>query len=102
MSKLIRDKIPEIIITNNKNPNIKTITNDDEFFSFLKQKLVEEVNEFLKATDDNNAQEEIADIFEVIDEICDFKQYIKKNIEVCKDNKRNARGGFKKRIILLD
>ena len=102
MPKLIRDRIPEIIIANNKTLNIKVITDDTEFFSFLKKKLTEEVNEFLEATDDNNAQEEIADIFEVIEEICDFKQYKKDIIENYKLNKKNERGGFKKRIVLLD
>jgi predicted house-cleaning noncanonical NTP pyrophosphatase (MazG superfamily) len=102
MVKLIRDNIPEIIATNDRSPNIKTITDDDEFFSFLKQKLVEEVNEFLEAADSDHAQEEIADIFEVIDEICDCKQYKKDTIEACKLHKKNKKGGFKKRLVLLD
>lgn len=102
MEKLVRDKIPQIIADNNQIRKTRKANSDEEFWKFLKEKLLEEVDEFLEATNDKDAQEEMADIFEVIDAICGFKGYSKENIERCKANKKDTRGGFKKRIILSD
>jgi predicted house-cleaning noncanonical NTP pyrophosphatase (MazG superfamily) len=62
----------------------------------LKQKLKEEVEEFLKTPN----KEELADILEVIYAICDFKKIEKKELEKLRKKKIKERGGFKKRIIL--
>ena len=45
-NKLIRDKIPEIIENDGKEPITKTITDENEFLQLLIEKLLEEVNEF--------------------------------------------------------
>ena len=60
-NKLVRDKIPEIINNDNRKAIIR-ILNNEEYFNELKQKLQEEVKEYLE---DNNI-EELADIVEVI------------------------------------
>ena len=94
-NKLVRDKIPEII----KNKGIVPITHiasDDEYWKKLKEKLQKEVDEFMK---DDNA-EELADILEVIDAICDFKKIDKKELELLRKKKVKERGGFKEKIIL--
>ena len=57
MSKLVRDKIPEIIKRNGEIPNIR-VANDQEYWQKLKEKLQEEVDEFLK----DNSEEELIDI----------------------------------------
>lgn len=103
MSKLVRDKIPEIMIVKNKNPKIKIITNDLEYFSFLTKKLLEEVDEFIEASNKSEkhfAEEEMADVLEVIEAICKFKNYDDLAIQKYKLNKKYERGGFEKRIIL--
>ena len=103
MSKLVRDKIPELMIAKNQNPKIQIIKNDSEYLSALHKKLLEEINEFIEASVKNNneyAMQEMADILEVIEAICKFKQYDYKTIQDYKSKKKHERGGFEKRILL--
>jgi len=94
-NKLVRDNIPEIIKKENKIP-VTHIANDEEFWEKLKEKLQEEVSEFLK----NSTEEELADILEVINNICYFKNINKSKLERIRRKKAKERGEFKKRIIL--
>lgn len=94
-NKLVRDKIPEYIRKKGGNP-ITHIADDAEYWQKLKDKLLEEVEEFKK----DESLEEFADLLEVIDTIADYKRF---NIdEVNKDRKKKAeeKGKFKDRIIL--
>ena len=94
-NKLVRDKIPEIIKNNGEIP-ITHIASDNEYFRKLKDKLQEEVDEFLK---DSN-KEELVDILEVIYSLSDFYKIDKTELErLCKD-KAEKRGRFKDKIIL--
>jgi len=70
--------------------------NNDEYFEKLKEKLQEEVNEFLEKEN----IEEIADILEVINAICDFKKIDEIKLENLKKDKAEKRGKFKDKIIL--
>ncbi len=94
-NKLVRDKIPEIIKKKGTIP-ITHISSDAEYYKKLKEKLQEEINEFIK--DENN--EELADILEVIYAICDYKKINKKELEQLRKKKAKERGGFKNKIIL--
>lgn len=94
-NKLVRDKIPEII-EQNKKSHITHIANDEEYWEKLKEKLKEEVDEFLKSS----TEEELSDILEVIYAICDFKGISKHVLELLRQRKSKKKGGFKKRIIL--
>ena len=69
---------------------------EEEYWQKLKEKLQEEVDEFLK---DGNP-EEIADILEVIDAICNYQKINKQELRAIKDKKAEERGRFEKRIIL--
>ncbi len=95
--KLVRDKIPEIIQNSNKNPKTH-IANGEEYWQELKNKLTEEVEEFLE--DDN--LEELADIQEVLNAIFEYKKISKDEIEQIRLKKEKERGGFKQKIILED
>jgi predicted house-cleaning noncanonical NTP pyrophosphatase (MazG superfamily) len=95
-NKLVRDKVPEVIKKNNQNPIIH-LANDKEYWDKLKEKLVEEVNEFLR---DCDKEGEIVDILEVIDAICKFKEFDKNKIENLKKEKAKEKGLFDKKIIL--
>ena len=64
-NKLVRDKIPEIIQATGKKVNYR-ILNDEEYKQALKDKLLEEVNEFLAAQTKQEMREEFADIKEVM------------------------------------
>jgi len=94
-NKLVRDKIPEYICKKGGNP-ITHIASDAEYWQKLKEKLVEEMEEFKK--DEN--MEEIADLLEVIDAIADYKKFDRKEVESIKEKKATERGKFKDRIIL--
>lgn len=94
-SKLVRDKIPEIIKQNGKVP-VTHIAADEEYWQKLKEKLSEEVNEFLES----DKEEELADILEVINAICDHKGIDKEKLELLRKKKTEERGAFKDKIIL--
>ena len=64
-NKLVRDKIPEIIQATGKKANYR-ILNREEYKQALKDKLLEEVNEFLAAQTRQEMQEEMDDIKEVL------------------------------------
>jgi len=94
-NKLIRDKIPQIIKEKGKTPIIHKAS-EEEYWQKLKEKLKEEAEEFYK---DSN-KEELADILEVINAICEFKNISKDNLENLRKNKAEQRGSFKEKIIL--
>ena len=94
-NKLVRDKIPEYIRKKGGNP-ITHIADDAEYWQKLKEKLLEEIEEFNK---DENA-EEFADIIEVLDAIADYKGFDKDQVRDIKKKKSEEKGKFKERIIL--
>jgi len=94
-NKLIRDKIPEIIKQDGKNP-ITRIATDEEYWQKLKEKLKEEVDEFLESEN----EEELADIYEVLEHIYEIKKLEKHKLKEIKEKKAEQRGSFKLKIIL--
>jgi predicted house-cleaning noncanonical NTP pyrophosphatase (MazG superfamily) len=100
--KLVRDKIPEIIQANNggRVPT-KTLSDDEEYLTFLFRKIREEAEELSEATSDSNVVEEIADVYEIIDAILALKGIRRSEVIDVQDEKREKRGGFDKRILML-
>ncbi len=93
--KLVRDKIPEIIKSKG-GVAITHIANDAEYWQKLKEKLQEEVSEFIEAQN----IEEMADILEVIDAIFICKNFNEQELKKVKENKARERGRFDNKIIL--
>jgi predicted house-cleaning noncanonical NTP pyrophosphatase (MazG superfamily) len=93
--KLVRDKIPDIIKSKGGKVSFHTAT-EDEYWRKLKEKLEEEVAEFKK----DESAEEIADIFEVLHAIIEYKGFREDVIEETKREKKEKKGGFEKRFIL--
>ena len=94
-NKLIRDKIPDIIKQKGGTP-VTHIATPDEYEKKLRDKLVEEVKEFL----DSSNPEELADIMEVIYALSGRLGVDKKALEDLRKRKADDRGGFEQGIIL--
>ena len=99
MAKLVRDRIPEIIEKAGKKP-VTHIADDHEYWDKLKLKLQEEVDEVLEDGTEDEVKEELADVLEVINAICEFKKVDKKELESLRAKKAEDRGGFSQKIIL--
>ncbi len=93
--KLVRDRIPEIIINDNKQPMTHT-ADDEEYIIKLYEKIFEEFQEFQLTP---NA-EEMADIIEVLECISKYYGIKKDDIFDIKQKKQEERGSFTKKIIL--
>lgn len=94
--KLVRDKIPAIIEKDGKKAITRTL-NDDEYKIYLEKKLDEEVAEF----HESKSIDELADILEVIYALSEVHEGISNMLAVW-DEKAKNRGGFSKRILLLE
>jgi predicted house-cleaning noncanonical NTP pyrophosphatase (MazG superfamily) len=94
-NKLVRDRIPEII-EKKGGKSATHIASEDEYWKKLKEKLGEEANEFCES----ESEEELADILEIINAICNFKKINMNNLEELRKEKKEKRGGFDRKIIL--
>jgi predicted house-cleaning noncanonical NTP pyrophosphatase (MazG superfamily) len=94
-NKLVRDKIPEYIKSKGGVPVVH-IADNVEYWQKLKEKLQEEINEFMEA----ESIEEMADILEVVDAILDFKKFDRAELQKVKNKKATERGKFRNKIIL--
>ncbi len=93
MGKLVRDRIPEIIIADGKEPIVRTL-NQDEYLKELDIKLNEEVAEYQI----DKSIEEMADVLEVLYAICEARGHSIEELEDVRKEKSDARGAFKNRI----
>ncbi|MFN7038075.1 MAG: nucleoside triphosphate pyrophosphohydrolase [Alphaproteobacteria bacterium] len=97
VEKLIRDKMPEIM--RSKNIEVfERIMNQTEYLNALKAKLIEEANEVFEADSKEELAEEIADILEVIEALAEANNIKLSTIHEIKNNKRNLKGGFEKKL----
>ena len=94
-NKLVRDKIPEYIIEKGGKPEFH-VADEKEYIAKLKEKLQEELDEFLEA----ESIEELADLLEVIEAVVETKKFDWKQLLDVKKKKADERGKFKDKIIL--
>ncbi|WP_435126199.1 nucleoside triphosphate pyrophosphohydrolase [Actinacidiphila sp. bgisy144] len=95
--KLVRDRIPQIIRENGAEPVVRT-ADAAEYRSRLRDKLGEEVAEFL-AADDAEAPEELADVLEVVHALAADLGLGPDQLEKLRAAKAHERGGFTDRVI---
>ncbi len=95
INKLVRDKIPSMIVENGEMPNFRFM-DDDEFLKELDKKLLEEVAEYQESKN----LEELADILQVICTISEIKGGGQRELEYIRDEKANERGSFKTKTFL--
>ena len=93
--KLVRDKIPQIIRSKGQEPVIHTAS-PKEYSIHLRDKLREEVDEFLAS---DNDPEELADILEVLHALAGQAGMDQQQLEKLRAAKAEKRGGFADRII---
>lgn len=96
-NKLVRDKIPAIIEKNGKHP-VYRILDDTEYIEALEKKLDEEIAEF----HESKSLEELADILEVLYALCGVQGHAIEDLVNCNGKKYAERGGFSKRIFLME
>lgn len=94
-NKLVRDKIPEVILADNCTP-ITRILSDEEYLKELNIKLKEELEEY----QESGSVEELADMMEVMLGILDAKGVSFNDFEDIRKQKVFKRGAFKKKIYL--
>jgi predicted house-cleaning noncanonical NTP pyrophosphatase (MazG superfamily) len=95
--KLVRDRIPQIIRENGAEPVTYT-AGPTEYSNRLRDKLSEEVAEFLEA-DDAKAREELADVLEVVHALAADLGVDVGQLEKIREVKASERGGFADRIV---
>ena len=97
-NKLVRDNIPEIILANGAEP-VTRILDDADYRKSLEEKLNEEYREVLSSSG-NERCEELADMIEVIRSLAGLENKTLDEIIAIADEKKEARGGFEKKIFL--
>jgi predicted house-cleaning noncanonical NTP pyrophosphatase (MazG superfamily) len=96
-SKLVRDRIPEIIEASG-NTCITEILSDSDYLRMIDAKLDEELAEYHK---DQNV-EELADLMEVIYAAVIARGYTLEDLEQIRAEKVTKRGAFAKKILLKE
>ncbi len=95
MSKLVRDRIPEIIAAEGGTQTVRVL-NDQEYEAALLDKLYEEVAE-LRDADPHDRLGEAADVYEVLLSILAGQGIDADELAVAAAEKRGTRGGFTQR-----
>ena len=93
--KLVRDKIPEIIESEGRKADVSFAVGE-EYARLLREKLQEEVCEFLESGN----PEELADILEVLFALGEECGVTREMLEELREKKFSERGGFSRKIIL--
>ena len=96
-NKLVRDLIPDIIEESGNECRTR-ILSDEEYLKMLDAKLEEELAEYHK---DQNI-EELADLLELIQAATVARGYTLEELESVRAEKAKKRGGFEKKIFLID
>ncbi|SES61993.1 Predicted house-cleaning noncanonical NTP pyrophosphatase, all-alpha NTP-PPase (MazG) superfamily [Oceanobacillus limi] len=99
--KLVRDLIPQIIEKSGKQFKTKTL-NEHEYETALKEKLQEEVTEYVDAETDHDRLEELADILELIHALAYSHGASFEQIESIRKDKVEKRGAYHDRIYLIE
>jgi predicted house-cleaning noncanonical NTP pyrophosphatase (MazG superfamily) len=101
--KLVRDNIPEIVSERSgKEVKTRILEKDEEYLEFLLKKIVEEATELANAKGKEHLAEEIADVSELLDAILELNGLDWEAIKKIQKEKAEERGGFKKRILMLE
>ena len=95
-SKLVRDKIPQIIEESGKRAITYTLS-DKEYEVFLERKLDEETLEY----HESKSVEELADILEVVIALAESKGLSFEDLMALRTEKAEKKGAFLEKIFLI-
>ncbi|MFD0482355.1 nucleoside triphosphate pyrophosphohydrolase [Kineococcus sp. GCM10028916] len=93
MGKLVRDRIPDIIRAEGREPETRILA-DDEYVAALLAKVVEEAGELHDATTAEDRLAEAADVYEVLLAVAELCGASIEDVVRQADAKRQQRGGF--------
>ena len=96
-NKLVRDLIPDVIEKSGKTCRTR-ILSDDEYLKMLDAKLDEELREY----HEDQSLEELADLLELVRSVALARGYTLDELEATRAAKARTRGGFEKKILLID
>ena len=100
-NKLVRDYIPDIIEKTGKSFSTRILSEKDYALE-LNKKLSEEITEYKDAETDCEAVEELADILELLHAAVKLHGSSFEELEKVRKAKAEKRGGFEKRILLIE
>ena len=98
-AKLVRDKIPEIIRAEGRDPKVEVL-DDAGYERALCAKVLEEATEFSEAVNDAHVLEEAADIVEVLRARLKLRGLSLDDVEQVRVRKNEQRGGFAERLFM--
>ncbi|SFK79778.1 Predicted house-cleaning noncanonical NTP pyrophosphatase, all-alpha NTP-PPase (MazG) superfamily [Paenibacillus sp. 1_12] len=98
-NKLIRDKIPQVMDAKGVAYSIRELS-DREYVEKLNEKLQEELDEYI-AAESIDQVEELADLVELVYAILDNKGVSVEEFEKVRLKKKEDRGAFSKKLLLL-
>ncbi|MBD3251502.1 phosphoribosyl-ATP pyrophosphohydrolase [Candidatus Uhrbacteria bacterium] len=96
-NKLVRHKVPELIRGKGEKVEFRPVKNDEEYWKLLKQKLIEEANEFQK----DESIDELTDLIEVLYAICAHQGVRKEDLIRVRKERKERRGGYEQRVYLV-
>jgi len=95
--KLVRDRIPEIIEAQGQ-LCVSRVLDPEEYLKMVDAKLDEELAEYHSEQN----LEELADLMEVIYAAAEARGYSEEQLEQVRLQKKAQRGGFQKRLFLIE
>ena len=96
-NKLVRDLIPDIIVSSGKTCTTSVLS-DSDYISMLDAKLNEELAEY----QESKSMEELADLLEVIRAVAAARGSSIEEVEEIRREKAAKRGGFEKKLLLTE
>ncbi len=97
--KLVRDNIPEIIISNGGQPFCRKL-DDKEYWEYLLKKDSEELEEVRVAPTREEILKELGDKLELIRAMAEYNNFSLEDVIIEADRKKAKNGGYQKRLIL--
>lgn len=98
-NKLIRDKIPEKIKSNNEDCDVREL-GVEEFEQELLKKINEEASGLSRVRSREEFLDELSDLTVVIEEIKKLQNITKEEVEIALQKNLGKKGGFEKRLFL--